>query len=148
MQKQLADQSRLLAEVSRACRFSVVGVTGFLVDAAILLFLVEFLGLAPIPARIFSFSVAVLVTFALHKQWSFGSLRHQKLSTALATYLAVQGIGFTVNFAIYATAISVSPPPFNEPLFALAVASLGALIVNYAGARGLVFGTFERKRDQ
>ena len=132
------------SEAHRFLRFCVVGGAGFAVDAAVLVALVHGFGVDPILARVFSFSIAVVVTFELNRGWSFGAIRQQRLFTALATYLAVQGVGFLCNLAVYTAAIFTLPAPFNAPLFCLAIASLAGLVINYAGARHLVFRTSGR----
>jgi hypothetical protein len=58
----------------------------------------------------------------------------------LTTYLAVQGIGFLCNLAVYTVAIFTLRAPFNAPLFCLAIASFAGLVINYAGTKHLVFG--------
>jgi putative flippase GtrA len=127
-------------ETSRFLRFSAVGGVGFVVDAGVLLALVHALGMNPIVARMFSFSIAVLVTFELNRTWSFGSIRLHRPLMAFLTYLGVQGAGFLCNLAVYTAAIFALPPPFNAPLLCLAVASAAGLLVNYTGARHLLFG--------
>ena len=128
------------AEVTRFLRYCVVGATGFTADAAVLLALVHGLAMNPLLARAFSFSLAVVLTFALNQHWTFGGETRRGLIASFATYLGVQGLGFACNAAVYAIAILALPPPLNAPLISLAIASAIALAVNYGGARRLVFG--------
>ncbi len=125
-------------------RFCIVGAAGFVTDAGVLQLLVQAFGANPIAARLLSFSCAVVVTFELNRRWAFGTVRHDRLLTAFAAYLSVQGIGFLCNLAVYAALILGLPAPFDAPLICLAVASAVALLVKYGGARHLVFGRTAR----
>lgn len=127
------------AELARFLRYCVVGAAGFIADATVLLALVHGQDMNPLLARAFSFSLAVMLTFALNQHWTFERGIRRGLIASFLAYLGVQGLGFACNAAIYAFAILVLPPPFNAPLFSLAIASAVALAVNYWGSRQLVF---------
>ena len=137
--KQMTQEKRHRGEAARFLRFCVVGSVGFVTDASLLMGLVHGLAVDPILARVFSFGVAVLLTFELNRHWAFGP-PNQHLLVAFASYMGIQGVGFLCNFAIYTIAILTLPAGYNGPLFALVVASGVALIVNYAGLRHIVFG--------
>jgi putative flippase GtrA len=139
-----AASSLVRAELTRFLRYCVVGTAGFITDATVLLALVHGFAMNPLLARVFSFSLAVMLTFALNQHWTFPAGRRQGLIASFATYLGVQGLGLACNAAIYAVAILALPAPFNAPLFALAIASAVALAVNYGGAKRLVFNVEAR----
>jgi putative flippase GtrA len=120
-------------------RFCGVGAAGFFADAAVLYVLVHGFGLDPIPARVLSFSVAVVLTFELNRRWAFRAPGLTPGLKAFTTYLSVQGVGFACNFAIYTALLLSLPQPFNRPFDCLVVASAAALIVNYLGAHFVVF---------
>ena len=121
-----------------AC-FSVIGGLGFLVDAGVLQLLIAMTNLGPLLARIGSFAIAVLVTFALNRYWTFFGSHRRPWGEAFLSYLTVQGVGFAANLAVYSFMILVLPQPLGEPIVALATASAFALILNYVGARDFVF---------
>jgi putative flippase GtrA len=123
----------------RFLRFCAVGGAGFIADASVLFLLVHKFAFNPIVARAFSFSIAVVLTFELNRRWSFRTVRHRRVVAAFGAYLAVQGVGFLCNFAIYGLAILSLPAPFSAPLICLALASVLALAVNFMGAERLVF---------
>jgi putative flippase GtrA len=104
--------------------------------------------MSPLLARVFSFSLAVMLTFALNQHWTFPAGRRQGLIASFATYLGVQGLGLACNAAVFTIAILTFPAPFNAPLFALAIASAVALAVNYAGAKHLVFSVDGQARTE
>ena len=129
-------------------RFCVVGATGFVVDAGVLLIELHAFSLDPIWGRLVSFSVAVLTTFELNRSWAFKSTRHQPYLAAFVSYLSVQGVGFVCNFGIYSMLYVAVPSGYNAPLFCLAVSSLIALTVNYAGASLIVFRSKAPQADR
>ncbi len=120
-------------------RFCAVGAAGFLADAGVLATLVHGLRLDPIAARVFSFGVAVTLTFELNRTWAFGTSVGRRRIEAFGAYLGVQGLGFACNLVIYTLLFLGLPKPLNAPILCLACASAVALVVNYAGARLLVF---------
>lgn len=120
-------------------RFCVVGGAGFVTDAGVLWICVHALAINPLSARCVSFALALLVTFLLNKTWAFRDRARRRDKTSLPTYVAVQGVGFLCNYAIYSLLYLTLPPPLNAPLLCLTVASAAALIVNYLGVSRLVF---------
>ena len=99
----------------------------------------------PIPSRLLSSAVAVVATYALNRVWAFraqvGILR------GLGLYIAVQSLGFLCNLSIYSALYLLVPPPWNAPLACLAVASALALVINYLGAKLIVFRAAGQSRD-
>jgi putative flippase GtrA len=127
------------AELVPFLRFCAVGAVGFIVDAGILAAAVYAAGLDPLLARGLSASIAILATYAVNRSWSFRHGAEVPFWRAFPAYVGVQGFGFAVNIALYAVAIAMLPWPLSQPLPALALASATALMVNYAGARLIVF---------
>lgn len=129
---------RLLRELAS---FGLVGAVGFVVDGGLLTLLVTYLAWGPITARLVSFPAAALVTWLLNRLLTFRSATR---ATAVsmgeyARYFAVQIAGALINVAVYAALVSAWPALGQTPLIPLAMAASLALIVNYVGARGLVF---------
>ncbi len=120
-------------------RFCAVGATGFVVDAGVLLIELHAFSVNPIWGRFISFSVAVLTTFELNRNWAFKQVNHQSYLVSLRNYLGVQGVGFACNFIVYTTLYMLLPSGYNFPLFCLAIGSVIALTVNYVGASLIVF---------
>ena len=134
----LQDAARRL-EIARFARFCVVGAAGFLADTGTLLAMVHVFALNPIPAKIVSFAVAVLLTFELNRCWTFGAVRRERIGPALIAYLGVQSTGFVCNLAAFTAALYCLPVPLNTLVFCSVIAAAVALLVNYLGARHLVF---------
>jgi putative flippase GtrA len=129
----------LARERDTFARFSVIGGLGFLADAGVLELLIAMTNLGPLLARIGSFAIAVLVTFALNRYWTFSGSQRRPWAQAFLAYLTVQSVGFAANLAVYSFMILVLPPPLGQPVIALAAASAFALTLNYIGARDFVF---------
>jgi putative flippase GtrA len=137
--KRLSALPRLAGQEGRTfARFCVVGGTGFLTDAGILAVLVHGLALGPFLARAISFAVALTATWLLNRHWAFAGYA-TSFWRGFLTYLGVQGLGLGCNMLVYVSWILLLPPPLDEPLAALFLASAAALLVNYAGMRLLVF---------
>ena len=119
-------------------RFGLVGVCGFATDAIVLFCLVS-ANVNAFASRIFSFSAAVVVTWALNSAWTFASQNMQSRTKAqFLTYIATQCTGMAVNYAIYSVVlwqIGVSP---LKSLLALAAGSAIGMIVNFIGARAVL----------
>jgi putative flippase GtrA len=120
-------------------RFCVVGGLGFAVDFTVLKVVVH-LGMSPIGGRVVSFCVAVMATWLVNRAWTF---RHhageQSLLKELASYLAVQSVGFAANFAVY-TGMVVGVAALQGRLLPPMVAGTAAgLVINYLGAKHIVF---------
>ncbi len=120
-------------------RFCIVGAVGFVTDGGVLYALVK-AGFDPFLARFASFPAAVTVTWFFNRVWTFaahgngGSAHRQYLG-----YFIVQLVGALVNYIFYAATLSFMEPTAGNALKALAVGSAVGLIVNYGGARLLVF---------
>ena len=130
------------AEASQFLRFFVVGLGGFCVDGGVLLLVIRLLGVDPISGRFLSFAVAVTFTYGLNRAWAFR--RGIGLLRGFGLYLGVQGFGFGCNLTVYSALFLLLPKPWNAPLLCLAMASGVALVVNYAGAKWLVFRSSPR----
>ena len=130
---------RVRGGAGQIVRFGVVGAIGFCVDETILQVLIRIGGLDPVAARFGSFGCAVVVTFELNRRWAFATAAPEPRLRRFVRYIGVQGIGFACNLAIYTGCYLLLPVPFNDPSLALVIASAVALVVNFFGARLVVF---------
>ncbi len=106
-------------------------------DGGVLLAVAPFLGLYA--GRVASFSVAVLVTWALNRTFTFSDRRTSNRIQELALYVGSQSFGALTNMAVYAAAIFLSDWMYAYPLAALALGSAAGLVVNYTAAHFVVF---------
>lgn len=124
--------------------FLVVGSVGFLVDATILTALTVYAAWSPWLARIPSFVVAVLVTWALNRRHTFPDRGLQQRSTEALFYLAIQGGGALINLAIFWICLALRPQLVNAPVIALAFGSAGGLVFNYLLSSKWLYSQFRR----
>jgi putative flippase GtrA len=125
------------AFIDQVARFLVVGTLGFAIDGGLLYLLVR-IGVDPYLARAFSFPPAVTATWYLNRVWTFAA-RRGIVRQQYARYLAVQIIGALSNYGVYAAILSLGHRSAEGALAAFAAGSIAGLVINFAGARALVF---------
>lgn len=123
--------------VDQVGRFIVVGTLGFAIDGGLLYLLVSS-GVDPYLARALSFPPAVTATWYLNRVWTFAA-RQGAARRQYVRYLAVQLVGALTNYGVYAGILSLGHRTATGALAALAVGSVAGLLINFAGARALVF---------
>lgn len=114
--------------------FALVGVVGFVVDSGLLWIFAELMAINALIARLPSFLCAVTVTWVLNGRLTFNS-NNFSLGSWLA-YVAANGMGFSVNYLIYASLMAVLG---IHPVVAVAISSGIALIVNFIASSRLAF---------
>lgn len=119
-------------EASGFARFCGVGAVGFLIDAGLLLWFTQSLQLNPYLARVFSIALALTMTWAMHRNWTFRSNNSDRI-TEWSRFAAVNGAGGMLNYCVYSAILLALPG--TAPLVALAAGSAVALIANFFGAR-------------
>ena len=122
-----------------------VGLVGFAVDASLLHVAVS-LGMAPAWARVISLSTAMQVTFAINGLHVFRCLNRATLLRQWAGYMASSGFGNFCNYWIFVTMVSTHWRIVSDHLFSLALGSFTAWLINYLGARFVVFGAPRARR--
>ena len=126
---------RLLTEL---LRFGVVGVAGFVVDAAVLLAAIA-LGLGPWFGRVVSYLAAASTTFALNRAWTFRTAARTAPVRQWALFLAVNLVGFAFNYGTYAALIATVPLVAANPVLGVAAGSLAGMVGNFILSRRFVF---------
>ncbi len=116
-------------------KFGTVGLIGFAVDSS-LLYLLLHMGSGPLVARAFSIPVAMMTTWIINRNWSFGR-SDQPWYRELATYTVVAGVAALVNYSIYAAALQFVKG--MTPFLALVIASGVAMFVSFVGYGRVVF---------
>ena len=115
-------------------RFFTVGTIGFLTDGGILQVGISLAHLSPLVARIPSFSIAVIVTWWLNRDFTFRT-PEKSFRESFPSYLLSNAVGLAINFGVYAAAVLMHFMPF----LALAVASIVAMFFNFAMAKLVIF---------
>ncbi|HLP70656.1 MAG TPA: GtrA family protein [Rhizobium sp.] len=122
--------------MKKLLRFGIVGTTGFVIDAAGLMLLLNTTPLGPFAARAFAIVIALAATWLLNRSFTFGASRHS---------LAVEGfrygsVGITtavLNYVLYSALLIASP--LLKPVVALVLASLAAMAFSFFGYSRFVF---------
>ena len=125
-------------------RFVLVGGAGFLVDGGLLSLLHFLLNFDVIPARLFSFSIAVTATWYLNRVITFHSTRTTRRFPEWGRYAVVAVLGGTLNLAIFFALTRGEARGIFDVMSALVFATAFSLSFNYAGSRLLVFTNRER----
>lgn len=114
--------------------FAVVGVIGFVVDAGVLLLMVEGLGADPYAGRAASFIAAASATWWLNRSLTFRS-RRRKSFREWGFYLVLMAGGAAVNLSLYSLMVwRIGAAPIAL-IAALMVGTGGGMVVNFVSAR-------------
>jgi len=123
--------------------FVVIGVIGFLVDAAVTYLGAKYAGLSPELARPPGFIIATIVNFALNRWITFRHAR-SRLVRSFVRYSLVASAGLAVNYAVYSACVfvasraGVAVTPAILPLF-IAAGSGVAMGITFVGFRFFAF---------
>ncbi|MDB5483199.1 MAG: GtrA-like protein [Caulobacteraceae bacterium] len=128
----------VLGECPLPLKFTFVSALGFAADATVLHLLME-AGATPAWARVVSLLCAMQVTFLVNGLLVFRCLDRARPWRQWAAYMLAHGLGNFCNYWIFVTLVSAHRSPLSAPLAALAVSSVLAWAINYAGARYFVF---------
>lgn len=121
---------------ARFLRFTVVGGTGFLLDAGLLTILHHGLGADPFTARLISMCGAALTTWRLNRVVTFGQSGRSQAVEGFR-YAMVAALGAGLNYAVYAGTLLLRPD--FPPVAAAVGATLVAMFFSYAGYSRFVF---------
>lgn len=135
----MAKARRAIGECVLCLKFTGVSLVGFGTDAAVL-HAGAGLGLSPAIARLVSLTCAMQVTFVLNGLHVFRRLERGRRLRRWCAYMLAGGFGNLCNYWIFVTLVSLHHPVASRPMVALAAGSAAGWIINYLGARLLVFG--------
>lgn len=116
-------------------KYLIVGTIGFIVDGGILSLLTKF-GVSALAGRSASIAVALLVTWWIHRNFTFQVSAPPSVREVFK-YLAANAVGAATNYGVYCAVLLFLFK--NQPLVALAISSIVALAVNYFSAKFMVF---------
>lgn len=128
-------RSELIAQM---LRFGAVGGVGFVVDGGLLWLLIG-LDFNPFLARALSFPVAVIVTWALNRNWTFRATRDASRKGQFRRYFGVQIMGSLTNYLVYSAVIGVFGTSSLTIFAGFALGSFVGSLLNFIGARHLAF---------
>jgi putative flippase GtrA len=119
--------------------FAVAGTLGFLTHAVVLTALVAGLRVPAYRAWFPAFALAVTVTYAINRGWTFRARAGDDRAPEYTRYVVVQSAGAALNYGTYAAALWMHPLFQARPVAALALGSLAGMVANYLTARHLAF---------
>ena len=132
--------------ISQFFRFCLVGLSGFLVDTAVLVTLVDMLSLDPRFAAVFAFSVAVTWNYIFNRRWSFEFGKYTRVSHSYVSFVSICLIGLGVRIGVMHLLIEFAGMG-ESPWYILAsFAGIGAaMVINFIGSKYIAFGRFHKK---
>jgi putative flippase GtrA len=122
--------------VRHGLAFLFSGGLAFLIDAAILKLLTAVFGIHPIAARLVAISIAMVVGWLAHRRFTFRLTTPPSVPEFLR-YAAVQWTVAAINYGIFVVIVVLWPR--IEPLYALFLSSLIAMVFAYLGMRFAAF---------
>jgi putative flippase GtrA len=128
---------------SRWLWFVVAGAVGFIVDAGILWLLV-ISGVDPRPARLASFSAAVVVTWLINRSRTFEDRAGAPSLREFGRYLTASIAAAAVNLGIYMGLVSFVPAFAALPVLAVAISTLASMSLNFWSYATIVFSGREK----
>lgn len=120
---------RLPAGMSRFLRFGLIGGLGFVVDAGMLILLME-AGASPFAARACSIALAVFVTWRLNRAITFGQSTDGQLREAGRYALVALSVA-ALNYGLYATILFFIPSCL--PVLAAAISTACCMLASFTG---------------
>ena len=119
-------------------RFGVVGTSGFVVDTGVLYAMLG-LDFGPYLGRIPAYLAAATTTWGLNRIWTFQARNSGSAGRQWALFVAVNLLGFALNYGTYAACIAFLPVAAAHPVLAVAAGSLAGMVSNFFLSRALVF---------
>ena len=129
--------SRRLASL---CRFGLVGCLGFVVDATVVLLLVQLLGAEPINARIPAWLLAVSTTYLFNLVFTFKTNKSvlvgkRQRVRRYSFYVLSQLCGGVINISVFGLLNSLLGMQW---LISLAIGTIVGLFFNFIGASTVI----------
>jgi len=123
-------------------KFCLVGLTGLVVDTAVLVSLVDYVGLDPRFAALFAFATAVSWNYVFNRIWAFESGRSTPIPRSYVFFVSVSLGGLAVRIGVMHLLIEYAGMG-EKPWYILAsLIGIGAATVfNFLGSRYVAFSS-------
>ena len=132
-------------EAGFAVKFALAGLVGFAVDAGVL-HLGLSLGLSAAAARAISIISAMQITFLINGLLIFKCVTRRNFAGHWAAYMVASGFGNFCGYMIFITLTSLHGSLLSKTWIAFPASTFAAYLINFTGARLLVFRTAIRAR--
>ena len=116
--------------------FLLSGLIALSVDAFVLTLLTRVLSIHPIAARLAAISLAMVAGWLSHRTFTFAL----SVPPSLAEFLRYAGVGWmaaAINYGLFVLILLARPD--TDPLVALVISSLVAMVFSYLGMRFAAF---------
>ncbi len=131
-------------EAGFAVKFAMAGLAGFAVDGGLLMILGHHLH--PATARAISIISAMQVTFLINGIVIFKCLTMRNLARHWAAYMVTSGFGNFCSYMIFITLTSFHGSLASKAIIAFPLSTFAAYLINFVGARFIVFGASVRAK--
>lgn len=121
----------------RLFSFAVAGAIGMIVDLSVLRLGIELFGLSPFGARIPAICAAMLTTWLINRNFTFGA-SGRSIHSEGARYFGVAIIGAVLNYVIYSAILIIAPAGFL-PELATIIAVGVVTVFSFLGYSKIVF---------
>ena len=127
-------------------RFCLVGISGLLIDTAVLVSLVSLLSADPRFAAIFAFVTANSWNYVFNRYWSFGFGRFTKISYSYMSFVIICTMGLGIRIGVMHLLIEYAGMG-ESPWYILSswLGILAATIFNFLGSKYIAFSKFFRR---
>jgi putative flippase GtrA len=126
-------------------RYCAVSFCGLAVNIALLKLLTG-VGLRPAYAQALALLAAVQTTFWLNAMVVFRSMHMRRWFHHWLAYMGAGGLGLICNYLIFTTLLSLHKPIVSNQIVAVCAGGFAAWVVNYTGARLVVFNAKLHRR--
>lgn len=116
-----------------------MGSIGFIVDAMTLVAFMKYVMYSLEIGRVVSFLIAVFVTWILNRTFTFSQKSPYSKKKEYSIYITIQSTGAVLNYSVFVSLIYYFSVMKENYLFALAIASLIAMIFNYSLLKSKLF---------
>ena len=138
-------------EGRRFARYMAVGISGTLLDFAILSALKYFLGWPTLPANVISYSCGILNNYLLSRCWVYPDARAKQRSVQMLQFILVSLVGLVLNnilvLVLEGPAGTLLPNPAYGYIPAKVVATLAVFVWNFIANRFWTFDPIKPKDD-
>jgi dolichol-phosphate mannosyltransferase len=126
-------------------KFSLVGVSGLIVDTAVLVSFVDLLLFDPRVAAIFAFFAAVCWNYTFDRLWTFDSGKTTKIAYSFISFVTICLVGLGVRIGVMHLLIEYAQMG-ESPWYILAsfIGILAATIFNFFGSKYIAFSKLFR----
>jgi putative flippase GtrA len=119
--------------------FAVSGLLGFVVDAAIVQFLVREWMINPYEARLVSFLAAAITTWSFNRKFTFAGKSTGSRRRELIRYIIAMAGGFALNYGAYAACVALFQIVREWPAIGVAAGSAAGAVVNFLTSKYWIF---------